>query len=227
VEPDAAFAALRLGDSFLPTGGYTASYGLESFSTDEGFDTDSLAELLRSYVRGQVGPCDMVAVGAAHEAARNGEFGRVAAIDERVRAVTLSAEARESATAAGERLLDLHAELDPEGPAATYRERLEEGAPGNAPVATGVVAAANGVPAEIARILQGYAFLRDQLGAAQRVCRLGHTEAQRILVGVKPELLAAAEAAAERGVEDIASFAPEIELHAFEHERAERRLFVS
>ncbi len=226
MEPGAAFAALRLGDSFLPTGGYTASYGLEGFAADDDFGTDELEELLGSYVRGQVGPCDMVATRAAHRATREAEFDAVERVDERVRAVTLSAEARESASAAGQRLLGLHADLGCEA-AETYQARVQKGAPGNAPVATGVVAAAYDVPPDTAAVLQGYAFLRDQLGAAQRVCRLGHTEAQRILVALKPELLAAAEVAGERDVEDIASFAPEVETHAFEHERAERRLFVS
>jgi len=222
----AAFSAFRLSDSFLPNGGYTASYGLEGFAADDGFGTDELEELLGSYVHGQVGPCDMVAVRAAHRATRENDFDAVERADEQVRAVTLSAEARKSAVAAGERLLGLHADLGCEA-ATAYRERVNEGAPGNAPVATGVVTAANGVPAETAAVLQGYAFLRDQLGAAQRVCRLGHTEAQRLLVALKPAVLAAAEAAGERAVEDIASFAPEIETRAFEHERAERRLFVS
>lgn len=219
-------SALRLADSFLPVGSYTLSYGLETF-VEEGRveDGEELERLLEDYLRGQVGPCDMVAVSVAHRAAREGDMGRLARVDDRLHATLLASELRESSLTAGTRLLDVV-----EGEAGLvdrYATQVADGGRGHYPTALGVVTAAKGVSEREARLVQGYSFVTGLLGVAQRLLRLGHTEIQAILHDLFPVIQEVEHEYGENGLEALCSCAPLIDVQGMRHERAERRLFGS
>jgi urease accessory protein len=227
--PESSLAAFQLADSFLPVGSYTASYGLEQFIESGVIENAGDVErLLTDYLRQQFGPCDVVALTAAHEAGAADDLDALLAADRRQRAITLAAEFRESSTSAGNRLLDLADELVADRFVAEYGERVAAGdAPGNYAVVTGLVAQREGIPADGARLLAGHSFVVGLLGAAQRLAGLGHTETQATLRALRPVI---AEVCAEHATADLAamqSFAPRVELMGMAHERAERRLFVS
>lgn len=229
---EATLAALRLGDSFLPVGSYTVSYAMEQFVQDGRVeDADDLRALLETYLRRQIGPCDAVALRTAHDAAsgdEGGDLDGVAAVDERLTSVTLAAEFRESATASGRRLLDVAAETDDDSRVEAYATRVDDGeAPGNYAVAFGLVTACAGIPAREAALAYAHSFLTGLLGAAQRLVRLGHTEAQRLLADLHPVAAETIEANADRTADELEPFAPLVDVLAAEHERADRRLFVS
>ncbi|MEM4780956.1 MAG: urease accessory UreF family protein [Halalkalicoccus sp.] len=219
-------SALRLADSFLPVGSYTLSYGLETF-VEEGRveDGEELRALLADYLRGQVGPCDMVAVSAAHRAAREEDLPGLARVDDRLHATILPREFRESSLTSGKRLLDVvSGEIEF---ADRYAEAIGDAVRGHHPTAVGVVTAEKGLSEREARLVYGYAFVTGLLGAAQRLLRLGHTEIQSILHGLFPAIEAAEREAAGRELDQLRSCAPLIDVQGTRHERADRRLFVS
>jgi urease accessory protein len=222
-------AAMQFADSFLPAGSFTASYGLEAFvAAADVEDASDLRALLETYVRRQIGPCEMVALSAAHGAGTEGDLDRLGAVDERLTAVQLPAEFRESATKTGSQLLSLVTETDPADVLDAYDQRVTAGeAPGNYAVVLGVVGACTGMSARQTAIAQGYAFVRDLLGAAQRVLRLGHTAVQRVLTALRPVLVEAWERNRDRPLTEMTTFAPLVDVASMEHERADRRLFVS
>jgi len=229
VSDDATLEAFRLADSFLPVGTYTVSYGLEQFVADDRVtDADELEALLETYLRRQVGPAELVALRAAHAAARTGDLDAVCDADRRLAAVTLAAEFRESATQSGKRLLSLQSDLRDDDLLARYAERVDEGAtPGNYAVVLGVTAALAGVEERQACLLCCHGFATGLLGAAQRLLSLGHTDAQRILDGLRPVMSEAADDSADRSIDEMTPFAPLVDVLAADHERAERRLFAS
>ncbi|KDE60574.1 urease accessory protein UreF [Halostagnicola sp. A56] len=107
-EPAPFLTALRLSDSFLPTGGYTSSYGLEQYLNEDRIETaDELGKIIRGYLERIVGPCETVAVANAYETAAAGDLEGLLAVDERLHAVTMAAEFRESSTKAGRQLSEL------------------------------------------------------------------------------------------------------------------------
>jgi urease accessory protein len=227
--PASLLSALRLADSALPVGGFTASYGLESF-LEEGLveDGEELRALLETYLTERVGPSEMVALRAAHEAAVDGDLEGVAAVDRRLRAMTLAREARESSTRSGGKLLELLAATEADDTLAAYAGRAAAGeVPGNYAVALGLAAGRLGVPAREAALALAHSFVTGLLGAAQRLGRFGHTEIQAVLRELQPVMAAAWTDNADRPVEEMRAFTPEIELLSARHERAERRLFVS
>jgi len=75
---DATLEAFRLSDSFLSVGTYTVSSGLEQFVHDDRVeDAADLEALLRTYLRQQVGPADLVALRAAHAGGKPGTYAAV------------------------------------------------------------------------------------------------------------------------------------------------------
>ncbi|MDG5820419.1 urease accessory UreF family protein [Natronococcus sp. A-GB7] len=229
-DADAFLSALRLSDSFLPVGSYTASYGLEQYINEDRIeDGEDLRALIAAYLRRLVGPCETVAVANAHAASADGDLEGLLAVDERLHAVTMPAEFRESSTKAGAKLCELLlAETDGDEHSSTLAEAIEDGStPGHYPVVFGVVAQHRGLSRLEACLAHAYSFVTGLLGAAQRLGRFGHTEIQAAL----EDLQSVIESVCERHLEDdiaaMTSFAPLAEIMGMRHERAGRRLFMS
>jgi urease accessory protein len=225
----AALSAFRLADSFLPVGAYTASYGLEQFVQDDRVtDGSDLEALLKTYLQRQIGPTGLVALRAAHSAALAGDDDGVCAADQRLTAVTLAAEFRDSAERSGDQLLSLQRTLREAGLFDRYAERVDSGdSPGNYPVVLGVSTALAGVSEREACLLCCHSFVTGLLGAAQRLLSLGHTEAQRVLDSLQPVMIDAVDDSANRSLDELSQFTPLVDVLAADHERADRRLFVS
>lgn len=225
----ATLESFRLADSFLPVGTYSVSFGLEQFVQDDRVeDAADLEALLATYLRRQVGPADLVALRAAHAAAREGDLDALCAADRRLSAVTLAAEFRESAQQSGDRLLSLQTDLRDESLLADYADRVAaDESPGNYAVVLGAATGLAGVDEREACLLCCHGFVTGLLGAAQRLLSLGHTDAQRILDDLGAVMTDAVEDSADRTIDDMTPFAPLVDVLAADHERAERRLFAS
>lgn len=220
--------AFRLADSFLPVGTFTVSYGLEQFIQSERIESaEDLESLLRTYLERLVGPGELVALRAAHAAASDGDVSGVCTADRRLNAATLAAELRKSATHSGERLLRLQLDVRDDEVLSAYADRVPENTPGTYAAVLGTATAREGVPERRACLLHCHAFITGLLGAAQRLMSLGHTKGQRILTDLAPSIRTAVDTSADRALNEITSFAPLVDVLSAEHERAERRLFVS
>jgi urease accessory protein len=229
VTDEATLESFRLADSFLPVGTDSVSDGLEQFvATDEVTDVDELAALLETYLRRQHGQAGLIALRAAHAATRADDLAGVLDADRRLEATTLAAELRESSTLTGERLLTLQREVREDPFLDRYAEAVDgDETPGNYVVVLGVVTALAGVDAREACLLSCHELATAQLGAAQRLLRLGHTDVQRVLDELRPTMVAAVEDSADRSLAEMTPFAPLVDVLSAEHERADRRLFVS
>jgi len=225
----AVLDSLRLADSSLPVGTDSVSYGIEQFvAADRVTDADDLAALLGSVLRRQLGPGDLVALRAAHEGAADGDLAAVAAADRRLDAATLPAEFRESATRTGGRLLRLQSDLRDDEFVTEYAALADAGeVPGAYPAVLGAVAARAGVGQRRACLVACQEFTTAVVGAAQRLLAFGHTDAQRVVVDCQPAMVEAVETSAGRSLADLTTFTPLVDVLAADHERADRRLFVS
>ena len=236
-ESGAFLTALRLSDSMLPVGTYTASYGVEQYLNEGYIETSTeLGALIEGYLQGVIGPAETVALGHAHRAAAAGDLDGVLAADERLGAATLPAEFRESSEKAGGKLLDLLAETD-DGPFATvdvdgiiadYQSAVDEGrTAGHYPVALGLVAQRAGIGCREAALVSAYSTVAGLLGAAQRLGRFGHTEIQSELSRLFPVIEDICDRYHDADLGAMCSFAPLADVMGMSHERADRRLFMS
>lgn len=226
---ESTLAAFRLADTALPVGTDSVSYGLEQFVASERItDVDDVAAVIETYLDGQLGPCDLVVLRAAHEAARAGTVDSLLVADRRLTSVTLAAELRESAERTGNRLLSLQADIRDDALLARYADAVDDDrAPGNYPAVLGAVTGREDVPVREACLLACHEFANALLRAAQRLLRLGATDVQRTLDDLRPAMIRAVEASADRDLDSLQPFAPLVEVASMNHERADRRLFLS
>src|SRR5206468_1727533 len=95
------------------------------------------------------------------------------------------------------------------------------------PIVFAVVARALDIPVRVAALTYAFQMVRGQVSAAQRLMRVGQTEAQRLIHSLKPAMEDAVAVAAETPLEYAGGFAPILDIAAMAHERQPVRLFVS
>jgi urease accessory protein len=94
-------------------------------------------------------------------------------------------------------------------------------------VALAVNFAAQGLPARDAFVVHQYGVATMILSAALRLMRIGHVETQRMLYRLNAGADAAYETAARATLDDMAGFAPVVEILAAVHVKAHVRLFMN
>jgi urease accessory protein len=228
-------SVLQLSDSAFPSGRYTLSYGLETLAQSGRLtmpaDPAVLSALLRDHVRLSVGPSEAVALACAHRATTSPdslELGLVTRADQRLTAVKLSREARETSTRTGRALLRVATSAFDAVPLALFaREVAAKRSPGNHAVVFGVLSACLGVPRLESVAGELFAFAASWVAAAVRLAVTDHGTAQAVLYDVRPHLAAAAASAVRKDVPDITSCTPLLDVMAMRHEETELRLFAS
>jgi urease accessory protein len=219
---------LQFGDSMFPIGSFAFSGGLES-AIQKRVVTD--AETLHAYARTAVEQAAMgdgIALVWAHRAAATGDVGELVRIDERVYARKLSGETRTMSVRMGKKFAEMGAEVIGAPLLKTWRERIDAGAtPGCYPVSLAVNFAAQGLPSRDAFVVHLYGVAAMILSAALRLMKISHVDTQRILYRLDAGADAAYEAAAAARLDDMAGFAPLIEVLAAVHVKAHVRLFMN
>ncbi|MEV6892223.1 urease accessory UreF family protein [Kribbella sp. NPDC051137] len=228
-------SVLQLSDSAFPSGRYTLSYGLETLAQSGRLTMPSdpalLSALLRDQVRLSVGPSEGVGLACAHRATTGPEsleLDLVSRADERLTAVKLSREARETSTRTGRALLRVATAALGTGALALYAQEVAaRRSPGNHAVVLGVLSASLGVPRLESVAGELFAFAASWTAAAVRLALTDHGTAQAVLFDVRAALAAAARHAADKDIPDITSCTPLLDVMAMRHEETELRLFAS
>jgi len=217
--------ALQHGDSFFPSGSVSFSWGLETLYADRKVTSAAqLAGFIEGQLRHRWATCDAYALAAAFRAER--QLDRIAAVDEIVEAMTLAFELREGSKRAGVSLLNVHAKLNTPG-AAEYRERVRmRVAHGHLPVVQSMLWRAVGMSEETCRAVSAHTVCTGLVGAALRLGMIGHLDAQKVLLQVRPvleDLLKLEPGDAEA----IHAYTPQAEIAAMRHEMQDSRLFAN
>ncbi len=226
-DPAALLAALQLSDSALPIGRFVHSGGLEAWlAAHPDADETQLAELVEAVVCKAVAPLDGAVVAHAHRARTRGVL---LSLDERLTARKLAPAARAVSHGTGRQLAALAPQLAP-GDALlaelTGRVRTRE-TDGNLAVVAGTLARALAIGERDAVLVELRGAAAALTSAAVRLGALAPTKAQVLLARLATALARAAEDALALDVEDLSSTAPELELFALAHHRADVRLFAT
>jgi urease accessory protein len=219
---------LQLGDSALPIGGYSHSWGLEA-AIDRGLvrDAASLEQWVRDWLRQAVGPFEGVIVAAVCRATSQEDWAAVASANELLNASLTPPTLRQASRDMGEQLLAL-AESWPwamnAARATRNAQRSQEWH--HAVVFATLVGAAAGAPQEALLVYLHQAAL-GAISAGVRAIPIGHTHGQQILARLHPELSALAEELADRDLETAGSFSPAYEILCHAQSQLYTRLFRS
>jgi urease accessory protein len=221
--------ALQLGDSALPTGRLSHSYGLEEFLAREPkLEEAALAEVVQSMLVEIVAPLDGVALAKAHGLAAPGNLDGLLALDGAVTARKITPASRHSSAACGRRLAALAPSLTVDRTTALLAGQIQAGrADGNLAVVEGVLASALGIGLEEAVLLELRGTSGALVSAALRLGRISATRAQVLAASLVPTLCDALEVALSLPVEDMRAVGPELDIAAMRHGRREGRLFAT
>ncbi len=219
---------LEFTDSAFPVGTFSFSNGLET-AVEVGLVRD--AATLEAYARGvarQAAFCDGVAALHAHRRALAGDWTGVCNADGETIRCKMSAEARQMTRRMGRKLSELALHLLDVQFARGWLERVAVGAtPGCYPVVQGVVFAVCGISESELFASHQYGVINMVLGAALRCLRVSHYDTQGALFRLSKEVAVLYAEVADRGLEDMQSFVPQIDLLASLHEKGKQRLFMN
>lgn len=222
-------SALQLGDSLFPSGRYTLSHGLEMFvETGRVHDADSLEQVVRDYLIQSLAHCEAVVVGAAHQAAADDDLETLIDIDRHLHALRLPHEASTSSVRTGRQYIRTSQRLISSEVLDRFAVAIDEGrTPGSHATILGISSYAWGIDLHTAVLGELYAYSAALVGAALRLMRLDHVDAQVIIMRLQPDIARATRTAIETNYQDMHAFAPLIDIMQMLHERSRMRLFAS
>jgi len=217
---------LQLGDSALPVGGYSHSWGLEA-AIDRGDvrDASSLERWARLWLRHSFGPCEGVVVAATCRAAAAADWSLVAAANDLLEAGLAPPTLRHASREMGEQLLHLADSWAWAAPAVAGL-RAAAGPWHHAAVFATLAAAAGAAPCGALLVYLHQAAL-GVIGAGVRAIPIGHTHGQQVLSRLHDDIRELAADLAGRDLDTAGSFCPAYEVLCHAQTHLYTRLFRS
>lgn len=219
---------LQLGDSMLPVGAFSFSNGLES-AVQVGLVTD--ADSLRDYVISvgqQSAGIDGVALFEAHRATVASDLDRIIRADEALFQRKLNEEARLMSVRMGKKLAEMSGSVFDAPVLVTWLHQIKSGTtPGNYAIAQGILFSELGLSETSAFAVHQYGVAAMILGAAMRLMRIDHIDTQRILSEVNELAVGDFQRVATLSLDEMAGFAPALDVLSSVHVKAHVRMFMN
>jgi len=215
---------LQLSDSAIPIGGYSHSWGLETWiQNDVICDVVTAQEAIQQLLVRSIAPQDGIACGIAHRYCSDRQPQQMAALNDLLTASKWSKEIFQASIRMGHRLLKLALETN----VVPSLHGLDTSCEYHHSTIFGWLAACAGA-SELSTIS---AYLQNSsnglISACVRLIPLGHTDGQRITVAMRTLISDLAQKYSQRQLDEISSFAPLHEAACFKHESLYSRLFQS
>lgn len=219
---------LQMSDSAFPVGSFSFSNGLETAAhTGVVHDASTLETYVRTVVR-QATFTDGVAALCARRAMEKEDYDALVEADHCLWRCKLNEESRLMLSRMGRKLAELAVHLFPHPLLRRWLDEVVEGVwPGTYPVAQGMTAFLAGFSGEELFCLHQYGAANMVLGAALRCVRVSHYDTQAILFRLGEEVPALYEAACQMTLEEMHTFAPQMDILASLHEKGNMRMFMN
>jgi urease accessory protein len=219
---------LQFGDSMFPVGAFTFSNGLEPAIADGiVHDEHTLLDFVRTATH-QAASGDGIALLVAHRAARDSDLAAVEQADRAVHGRKLNEEMRTMSVRMGRKLAEAAAHVAPAAPVEAWHRRIAAGTvPGTYPVGLGVLFASLDLPEADAFAVHQNGVAAMMVGAAMRLMRLHHLDAQSVVYAVNADAVDDYERVRRAGLADMSAFAPMTDVLAARHVTAHVRMFMN
>lgn len=218
---------LQLGDSALPIGSYSHSWGLEA-AVERGIVriAADLERWVSHWLHHAVGPCEGVVVASVCRAVACDDWSLVARANDLLETSITPNTLRHASREQGEQLLSL-AEAWPWASEGVQRLRQLPSGPWYHPVVFATLAAVAGATPEEALTLYFHQAALGGIGAGIKSIPIGHTHGQQVLGRLHERLEKLASELADRELETAGSFCPAYEVLCHAQTQLYTRLFRS
>lgn len=224
------FLLLQINDALFPIGGYSHSYGLETYIQYGLVKDAATAEIyIRNRLRYSIFYTDLLAVRLAYEAADREDLDKLDQLEEVMEASRIPEEVREASKKLGRRFVKTINGMGTLSKLPIWKGYLEKRAGKTMchPCAYGVLCAATGMKKE--EVLAG--FLYAQTSAMVTNCvktiPLSQSEGQKLLFRLHPLLGEITEKVEEVPEEMLCISTPGFDLRCMQHETLYSRLYMS
>ncbi len=219
---------LQFGDSMLPVGAFSFSVGLES-AIQVGLVSDpkSLYDFVLTLTQ-QTAGIDGIALLEAYRAACTNDVERILYVDAALLRRKLNEEVRTMTTRMGKKLAEMGIHIFRSPLLTQWLAEINDGAtPGTYPIGQGILFAELGLHEAEAFAVHQYGVASMALGAALRLLRVDHLDTQRILFGVNSHAFSDYERVCGASLDEMAAYAPELDVLAAVHVKAHVRMFMN
>lgn len=211
---------LQMSDSALPIGGYSNSWGFETWVQNETLTTAAdVEQAIGALLVSSTAPSDGVACSLAHRFAVAEDLQALIRLNEYLTAGRWCPEPLAASLNMGERLKQLALNTG-------WAETLPELKMHHS-VVFGWLSGKIGISAQEAVAAYLYSSVTGLVSACVRLVPLGHTDGQRILTAMRAVIGQLVPTCLEKEIEDLGGFAPLNEWAAKQHETLYSRLFQS
>ncbi|EZH65470.1 hypothetical protein DH09_17755 [Bacillaceae bacterium JMAK1] len=220
---------LHILDSAFPIGGYTHSFGMETFIQDEVITNEhELLEYLTSYLTNSVATGDALFVQEAHRLASRNELEQLIDLDRRCHAFKITEEARKGSAMMGRQFIKTIVPLHDDPQLTAYSEQLKQKQiDGHYPVVFGMYASFLGVSVEVAVSTFLYSSMNSLITNAIRAIPLGQQAGVRTVHAMFPLISELTTTIQSQAIDDIVNNALLIDISSMNHQFLRSRLFIS
>ncbi len=224
------FLLLQINDALFPIGGYSHSYGLETYiQKDLVADTETAWEFLQRRLR--FGFCynELLTARLAYQYAKEGDLGKLQSLEELLEASRLPKEIRDAGKKLGSRFVKTLQNLEIEFESDIFTEycQAQKGMAMVHACAYGVFCAAVGIGYEEAMEHYLYAQASAMVTNCVKTIPLSQTDGQKLLYrseGLFHEILEDMEGLEE---EDLCQSTPGFDIRSMQHEGLYSRIYMS
>lgn len=221
------FQILQLAGGTFPTGGFSQSWGLETYVSEGSVKTVAEFEaFLQMYLKWIIGNCEGPGLCRAYDMAENWEEEELNRVEELMTAMKLTKESKECGLRMGKALLRIAVEMTEDEQLATFYKAYKNVGV-NYPVAFGIICNKLGISK--VDCLQSFVFssVNGIIQSGIKLVPLGNVEAQKIMINLKADMEACVEIALETDIQDASNFCPGLDIASMRHENLKTRLYMS
>lgn len=224
------FLVLQMNDSLFPIGGYSHSYGLETY-IQKGIvhDAQTAKKYLEMKLRYNFLYTDLLAVRLSYEAATQKNLEEIKKLEELMEASRIPEEIRNASRKLGSRFVKTLLHVNPSWKEGFFGEYLEARAGRTTcqPCAYGVFCACREIPEE--EILAAFVYAQASAGVTNcvKTIPLSQSEGQKILFSMIPLYEEILEYVRKLDTEDLCISTPGFDLRSIQHEWLYSRLYMS
>ena len=224
---DKLFYLLQIAGGTFPTGGFSQSWGLETYVSEKKIkDSNHLLAFCHTYLERVIENFEGPAYCFAYELTTRWDEKGLQELEELLLAMKLTKESKEAGIRTGKAMLRMAGEmLDDEKLKDYYDKNKRIGI--SYPIAFGMVCASLSI--ERAEGLRALIFstINSLIQSGIKLIPLGNTEAQSLMCALHSQMEECVKRAMEKDINEIENFCPGLDIAGMRHETLSTRLYMS